>query len=162
MKVTVSPFGKPTAVTVVKSSGSKKQDDLVAKAFMLCEFSPGTLGGTPIETEYPITHNWTPGETHVGLGRCLLGDEDIGYVGPEGRVVGVWLLRRTEDSPVEVALQKSSGASWVDRAVMNSARQCVKHPEVKADLIPKTMRAQAVRYRSPPLPSSNAESKVAP
>jgi TonB family protein len=161
--ITVSSLGEPTAVTVVTSSGSKKQDDAVAKALMLCKFEPGTMGGNPIETEYPFTYTWKPGETHLALGRCLYGDERGGFIGAGGKVTSVWLLRRTEDSPVEVAIHKSSGDRWSDAAVMNFARYCVKHPEVKADLIAKTVRAQAVRYEpNLALPSANQPSKAAP
>lgn len=60
LKVLIGTEGKPTDVSVVKSSGQPQLDDLAVKAVRDWQFKPATRNGQPISTTIQVPVNFQP------------------------------------------------------------------------------------------------------
>ena len=147
LKIVVSWTGEPESISVMRSSGSEKQDAEVIKAVRLCKFTPGSMDEVPFTDEYMWTYEWVADAPNTQLSRCMFGDYPrmSKRRGEEGEAL-LRLLKKPSGE-FEFQLIKSTGHPSLDRESLVFAKHCVEHPAVKADFPVDQAVLQAFHWR---------------
>jgi TonB family protein len=141
----VDAAGKLLDMQIGRSSGMPLLDAATLKAFLRCEFTPGTRNGQPVEMPAQIRYVWEmgnrPGVIAVGaLGRPPAAVKDAALCTPpwpqealdasQQGAVDLNFVLDADGKVQQSSVRKSSGFASLDAAALAALRGCVFTPAV--------------------------------